>query len=167
MGGAGADRRALREREAEPRDERVHIRRGRRQKERGELVAADPPCDIRLPERGGEGRRERAQQAVALLMAVAVVRLLEAVEVEDDESEAAAEAAGARGLYRELRVERAMVEEPGEGIPSRALGELAGDAPDVPDQAALHRRPGLAFAVPLQHPAENEQLGRDLGRSQP
>jgi hypothetical protein len=82
-------------------------------------------------------------------------------------SKAAAVAARPGRLDGDLRVEGAVVEEAGERVAARALGELAGDALDVGDEAAVERLARLRLAVALEHPAEDEQLGGDLGRGEP
>jgi hypothetical protein len=166
-GGAGAQGLAPGARARAARDEGVDVRRRGGDEERGELVAADPARDVRLPQRSREGRGEGAKEPVALLVPLAVVRLLEAVEVEEDESEASAVASRPRGLHGELRVEGAMVEEPGERVPAGGVRQLGRDASDVTGDAAVDRLARPVLAVTLQHAAEDEQLGDDLGRREP
>jgi hypothetical protein len=64
-------------------------------------------------------------------MATCVVERLEAVDVEVDEREAVAVAVRALDLLLDGRRERLMVQEAGEGIQARPLGEVADHALDV------------------------------------
>ena len=167
VSGARADSEAVGEPLPEPGDEGIHVGRARGGQDRRELVAADPSADIGLAERPRERRGERSQEPVALLMAVAVVRQLEVVEVEEDERDAAAVATRPGGFAGELRVERAVIEEAGERVAARAVCELGRHALHVAHEAAVDGRPGLRLAVPLEDATEHEELGGDLGRCEP
>jgi hypothetical protein len=59
-------------------------------------------------------------------------------------------------------MEGPVVEDTGERIPPRALGQLAGDALDVGDHAAVEGATRLALAVAVEDAAEDEELPRDL-----
>src|SRR5207253_10754060 len=77
-----------------------------------ELLAAVARDEVRGPERLAPDRGELAQQAVTGLVAVFVVELLEAVEVEHGDADVGALAPGAGELARELLVPGAAVGQP-------------------------------------------------------
>ena len=130
--------------------------------------------------------REPAQDAVARGMAERVVDGLEVVDVEEDERQPVVVAAGALDLGAQLLRERLVVEQLGERVEPRPLGELGGGAVEVGDDA-LDREPvdGVVEA-PLErehvvgvreeaarddeapeHAPEQQQLGDDLARGEP
>ena len=79
-------------------EERAGGPRPRLEEERAELVAAQASDGVGLARGSAERRGERAQEPVALRVPLAVVRLLEAVEVEEDERDAPAVAPRPRDL---------------------------------------------------------------------
>ena len=96
-------------------------------------------------------------------MALGVVDLLEAVEVEEHEREPAAVAPRARDLRREAARGRPRGSGPGERIAARPLAELGGDPRDrggSRHQSTASR--SVAQPVPLEDAAEREQLADDL-----
>ena len=106
----GADGEVLGDSQPQAREKRVHVRRPRCRQDRSELVAADPTGDVRLPQRARESGCEGAQDAIAFLVPLAVVPLLEVVEVEEEERDTSPVAPRPRRLQRELRVQGAVVE---------------------------------------------------------
>src|SRR5215210_863571 len=100
-------------------------------------------------------------------MAPAVVCLLEAIEVERDEGEPAAVAPRPGRFDLEAGVEGLVVEEAGERVAPRAVGELSGNPGDISRDAAVERLAGFGLAVAIEHAAEDEQLCGDLARSEP
>ena len=78
-------------------------------KEDGELLAAVPRRRTDLADGRAQDVGERLKDVVASLVAVAVVDLLEVVEVGEDEREAPAEALGAGDLALERLFEVAAV----------------------------------------------------------
>ena len=110
--------------------------------DRGELVAAQPVAGrarVGCAQRGRDG----ADALVADGMAEALVRLLEAVEVEHDEADAAL-----RERVREVVVERAPVAQAGERIGRRGLLEVG----------ELGVRPGARAAA--RDPQQHEERGQ-------
>src|SRR4029078_9285453 len=81
----------------------------------GELVAAEPES---LAQRA-EPARDLGQHRVAGRMAVAVVDLLEVVEVEEADGERAARGGRLLEVHLELLLEMAVVPEPGERVGER------------------------------------------------
>src|SRR5512133_3694904 len=96
-------------------------------------------------------------------MTLAVVRLLEAVEVEEKKGDSRSVAPGSRALGEQAGVEGSVVQRTGERVAARAFGELARDALDVGSDAAVEGPPHLVLAVALEDASEDEELGRDLG----
>jgi small subunit ribosomal protein S2 len=95
-------------------------------------------------------------------VAVAVVCLLEAVEVEENERETPPIAAGSGGLGGQAAVEGLVVQEAGQGVATGTLGELARDARDVGGDATVERVAGVYLVMRIQDAAENEELTGDL-----
>ena len=105
--------------------------------EHGELVAADPRDQVARAHAAGKTAADLDQQLVADLVAVAVVDLLEAVEVEQHQRERAPLALGPRPRPLELAVVELAVRQVGERIVHRhvleglleelALGDVAAD----------------------------------------
>jgi hypothetical protein len=96
----------------------------------------------------------------------AVVRLLEAVEVEEQQGDPAPVTTCARRLGEQPGMESSVVENARERVSPGALRELARHPLDICDHAAVERAPRLPFAVAFEHASEHEQLRRDLRRSQ-
>ncbi len=63
-------------------------------------------------------------------------------------------------------MEGPVVQDSGEGIAARALGELAGHALDVGGDTAVERTSRLRLAVAVENAPEDEELGGDLRRGQ-
>ncbi len=150
---------------------------------RRELVPAHPSGEVRPAQRVAEGAGERLDRPVACGMAERVVDLLEAVEVDEDEREAVLVADRARELELDLADERLVVEQSGELVVARAMGELRGGAVEVGDdafghepvdrvvQAALDEQhlPRAELGRPLrdetpENAPQEEELGHDLTR---
>src|SRR4029450_7908495 len=72
----------------------------------------------------------------------------------------------ARGLGEQPGMEGPVVEDARERVSPGALGQLAGHALDVRDQATVQGTPRLPFAVAVEHASEHEQLRGDLRRRQ-
>ena len=89
-----------------------------------ELVAADARHHVGGPERVAELLGHRTQRLVAEPVAVGVVHLLEAVEVEQHERHLALRALRALDLHLERAVEEAAVAHAGERVRGRLLREL-------------------------------------------
>jgi len=118
-------------------------------------------------------------------VAQGVVDLLEAVEVEEDERKAVAVASRALELQLQLPDEGLVVEEPGQLVVPRLVGELGGGPVEVGDDAlgdelvdrvvesplagehVLGAQLGCALRdEPPQHTTEDEELGHDLAGSE-
>src|SRR5947208_8839878 len=97
-------------------------------------------------------------------MPCAVVDLLEAVEVEEDESQPAAVAPRTRRLPAKSCVKGLVVQEACEGVAPRALGQISGHPGDVRGHAALEGMTCLAFPVLVEDSCEDEELRDDLAR---
>ena len=127
---------------------------GSRQQD-GELVAADPGDQHVLGELGLEHPGNAPQDLVAGPVAVAVVHVLEVVEVEDEQGAAAADPLRVVDLLAQCGLEVAPIGEPGQAVvigevlealdEAMALGDVA-EAPDSPVGAV--RRVG--GRVPLE-----------------
>src|SRR5207245_4514027 len=99
-----------------------HPARGARPgKDERELVAAPAPGDVALADRRPERVRDPAQRLVAEEVAVAVVDVLEAVEIAECDADLAAEAADPRQLEAERVLEPAPVRKPGQAVDERLL----------------------------------------------
>jgi small subunit ribosomal protein S2 len=116
-----------------------------------------------LRERTPEG----AQKPIAFLMPLGVVRHLEVVEVEKHESEPASVALCTGELAADELVEGSMVQEPGERVPPRQLGQATRDLAEVEQQAVVECLASPALAMSLEHAAEGEELCDDLRLAQP
>ncbi len=111
-----------------------------------ELVAAQPRDEVARAQAGSQAARDLDQEAVAHGMAVRVVHLLEAVEVDEEGGEAAAPPARPLDRLVEGGREARAVGEAGERVAVgelndllarlHELGDLAADAP-VADEASL------------------------------
>ena len=95
------------------------VRVGDRQ-QGGELVAADPEQRVAAAQGAAERGGDRAEDLVAVLVAVGVVDALEAVEVDDDDRGLRAAVRPGEGL-----VEGRVVAEPGERVGGGALAQRA------------------------------------------
>src|SRR6185312_13812387 len=113
-----------------------------------ELVATPSEAAFRQPHLGAQRRAHLAQAVVARQVSVAVVDLLEAVQVAEQQAQLAALARDARRLVRERLLERAAIAQSGERVDPRQLGG--------PRVLALKIGASLAQA-PYQ--AEDEQRG--------
>ena len=112
---------------AEPaRRSRARPRRRAAAHEDRELVAAEPREQVLVAHVRPKRWATWQQQLVAALMAQDVVDLLEAVEVEEQQSEAVVEADGAASSRAELFVEAAAVGQPGQLVVQRAMAVLVG-----------------------------------------
>ena len=109
---------------AEPRRDRARVGPGRLDEDQRELVAADPEGGIGLAENGRELFRHALENGVAGSMAVAVVDLLEPVQVEHDQREWAPVAARPSDFGVEVADERAPVQEVRERVVIRQEPEL-------------------------------------------
>src|SRR5438874_3740170 len=96
---------------AEPRRDRARVGPGRLDEDQRELVAADPEGRIGLAENGRELFGHALENGVPGGMAVAVVDLLEPVQVEHDQREWAPVAARPSDFGVEVADERAPVQE--------------------------------------------------------
>ena len=116
----------------------------------GEFVAAEPSRRIRRTQAGPDTLRNRCQELVAQMMSVGVVGRLEIVEVDADQHEPTATAAG----ILDQGHEGLAVEKPGQAVMARhigqfpvclvALGDIAADTAEAGDLpvVAMHRVPG-------------------------
>ncbi len=95
------------------------VRVGDRQ-QGGELVAADPEQRVAAAQGAAERGGDRAEDLVAVLMAVGVVDALEAVEIDDHDRGLRAAVRPGEGL-----VEGRVVAEPGERVGGGALAQRA------------------------------------------
>src|SRR5262249_48248120 len=99
----------------------------RRRQDEHELLATVPAGDVRRPRRAAEKGTEARQDDVARLVAEAVVEVLEAVDVQQDERQRAMLALRAAQLPIERALHVPAVEEPGErvadGLPTEGLSE--------------------------------------------
>ena len=160
--GSGARREAAREAAAQAVEKRVDRARVGLEEKGAELVTAQATRPVVRADGSRERGGERAQEAVALLVALRVVRVLEVVEVEEDERESSAIAPGARGFFGDRRVEGLVVQEAGQRVPARALGELPGDALEEDDDRAVERRARIVLSPALEDAPERQELGEDL-----
>ena len=94
-----------------------------RTEDRRELVAADPRHDVGLAHADAQRMGELAQRLVARRVAVAVVELLEPVEVADHDVGVDAVARGQCPLVLQRRLERVPVRETRQRVEVRELGE--------------------------------------------
>ena len=154
VGGACAQRDALAQPLVEAVDEGTDAPPLRLDEDGAELVAAEAPDGVARPGRAQERGGEDAQEPVALGVPLRVVRLLEAVEVEEDEREPAPIAARPADLLRETGVEGAVVQEAGERIAPRTVGEVARDALDVLRDAAVQPLARSPLSMPVEDPPE-------------
>ena len=91
-----------------------------------ELVAADPRGDVALAGRAPDDTRDGAQRVVACAVAECVVDLLESVEIEEEEGDHRAVAAGAIQRLLAEGGKPAAVVEPREIVGEREPLELRG-----------------------------------------
>ena len=148
-----------------------------------ELVPAQTTGEVGPAERLGEQRGHATEHAVALGVAELVVDRLERVDVDVDEREAALVAARTVELLLDADAEGRMVEELGERVPPRLVGELRRGAVEVGDDALGDEHVEAVVQSPLrledlaarevvgargdeapEHPPQDEQLGDDLPR---
>ena len=92
----------------------------------GEFVAAEARQDVALAQPGAQHGGDRGEHAVARSVAVAVVHLLEAVEVDHEQRAVHAVAAAVHDVAVQLLLEAAPVVEPGQGV---VVGDVAQAAP--------------------------------------
>ena len=111
------------ERALEPRDHELGGEVVGALEEDGELVAADPAEQVAGAEDAGPAAGDLGEQPVAGLVAVAVVHVLEAVEIEQDDAERPARAPRAAEGLVERPVPGAPVREPGQLVDRGELGE--------------------------------------------
>jgi len=86
-----------------------------------EFVAAEPRHDIVEPHRAAQPGRYLEQQRVARRVAERIVDLLEAVEIEHQDSDAGVGAASAMQRLADAVVEERAVREPGERVVQRLV----------------------------------------------
>ena len=86
-----------------------------------ELIATQTPENVGLPQPGPQDVRDAAQRRVTDGMAIGVVDVLEVIDVEKQQGRRALEAASERDRPRELGVERAAVEQPGQRVVRREM----------------------------------------------
>ena len=90
-----------------------------------ELVSRKPRAQVVLADRRAQHGADRAQRPVARLVPVGVVDLLEPIEIEHHDADAALGARGAHQPRLELQIERSPVRQPGQRIGVRfVLGLL-------------------------------------------
>ena len=128
--------------------------------EDGELVAAEAGDGVAGPHAGLEPPGDRGEEQVALQVAEAVVDVLEAVDVEEEDREHGALAApGAGDGEREAVHEQRSIRQPGQRVVEGLLGELLLEALAVGDVGLrAGQADGLAVAGPdadaaAEHPA--------------
>ena len=129
------------------------LRRGHAFDQRHELVAAQARDDVAAAHAAGDAATDLAQRLVAHRVAQAVVDQLEAVDVDEQQREAALVALGLRQRMAEALGEEGAVEEPGHLVARRhrldradrvlqLLLALAQAIAQLADATADHREPG-------------------------
>jgi hypothetical protein len=96
----------------------------RRGQDPGELLAADAGDVLAATRHRPEAAAQLGEHAIAGRMAVAVVDVLEVVDVEDHEAERHAVAPAARDLVAQALLEAAVVDQPRQRVVRRLPGQL-------------------------------------------
>ena len=113
-----------------------------------ELVAAQPRGQVAAPDRRSQALGDRAQQLVARPVAERVVDHLEAVQVQQQQRQAALAAAGGRDRLLDVRRQVGAVRQAGQRVLERLDAQLVLD-PRAVQRRAEHVGRGLQEAVVL------------------
>ena len=116
-----------------------------------EFVARVADADVVRADRGAQHARDLAQRAVADVVAVVVVDLLEVVEVHDHQRDLGLQALGARQLAGQVHEEEPRVRQAGERVRQRVFLRLLEQHRVVDDRRGLLRhaieQPAVIVAV--------------------
>src|SRR5919201_794374 len=130
--------------------------------EQGELLAAHAGDDVDPALGALEDARDGGEPLVGHAVAELVVDVLEAVEVDDDDAEAAVDALGALELPVEELLETRAVEETGARVALGGLGNLVDEALDTSLQEA-DEHGGQDPGADGEEPAAETEVQRGVG----